>query len=262
VRGLSGEQPERPSDVQRGEPPRIARDDISGVITQLLSGEATDRVTRVGLLRRLSVAMAASARRAGAAAIASGRWITDSVVDMAPHVPVRDQATLTEHHGGLRGDDLAAVLVTTAARATGAVGVAGGLVSSLELATPPLLLTSPVQVAAETLAVVAIELKLVAELHEVYGHPAVGTPAVKTAAYLGAWTRRRALVAGPGRSGVVTTLNAGQRELRRRLLRRAGTNLTTVVPFLAGAVAGGSLNSRETKRLAQRMVRDLGGRAL
>ena len=116
------------------------------------------------------------------------------------------------------------------------------------------------QVAAETMAVVAIELKLVAELHEVYGRPAVGPPAVRTAAYLGAWTRRHALVAGPGRTGIVTTLTAGQRELRRRLIRRAGANLTTVVPFLAGAVVGGSLNARETRRLAERITRELGGR--
>ncbi len=95
---------------------------------------------------------------------------------MAPHVPIRDLPTLIEHHGGLRGDALAAALVATAARSTGAVGVAGGLVATLEFATPPLLLTTPVQVVAETFAVVAIELKLVAELHEVYGHPAARHP--------------------------------------------------------------------------------------
>jgi hypothetical protein len=252
VRRLSGRPPERDAELA---------DDVPGVVSRLLSGEAADRKTSARLLRRLTVAMTASARRAGAAGVASGRWLTDSVVDIAPHVPVRDQATLSEHHGGLRGDALAVALVTSAARATGAVGVAGGLVSSIEMAAPPLLLSSPVQVAAETLAVVAIELKLVAELHEVYGQPAVGTPAVRTAAYLGAWTRRRALEPSAGRPALAATLNgAARRELRRRLVRRAGTNMTTVVPFLAGAVAGGSLNSRETKRLAERISRDLGGR--
>jgi hypothetical protein len=173
---------------------------------------------------------------------------------------VRDAATLSEHHGGAHGDALAQSLVAAAARATAAVGAAGGLVSSIEFVTPPLLLSSPVQVAAETVAVVAIELKLVAELHEVYGRAAVGTPAVRTAAYLGAWTRRRGLDPGQGRMGLTGTLNgAARRELRRRVVRRAGTNVSTVVPFLAGAVAGGSLNSRETQRLARRIVHDLGG---
>jgi hypothetical protein len=251
VRRLSNQRPERPPDAPQHE--------IPAVIHELLSGGVTDRGARIGLLRRLTVALAGSARRAGASAVGSGRWITDSVVETAPHIPVRDLPTLSQHHGGLRGNDLAAALVSTAARSTGAIGVAGGLVATLELASPPLLLTTPVQIAAETLAIVAIELKLVAELHEVYGQPAVGSPAVKTAAYLGAWTRRHALVGGPGRGGVIITLNAGRRELRRRLLRRAGTNMTTVIPFLGGAVAAGSLNARETRRLAERMVRELGG---
>lgn len=251
MRRLSDSPPDRAADPT---------EDVRSVIGRLLSGEANDRKTHAHLLRRLAVAITASARKAGAAGIGSGRWLTDIVVDVAPHVPVRDAATLSDHYGGLRGDALAAALVTTAARATGAVGVAGGLVASIEIAAPPLLLSTPWQVAAETIAVVAIELKLVAELHEVYGQPAVGTTAVKTAAYLGAWTRRRALQPGTGRPGLVFTLHgAGRRELRRRVFRRAGTNLTTVVPFLAGAVAGGSLNSRETKRLAEQISRDLGG---
>jgi hypothetical protein len=251
VRRLSERRAERPSVAPKHE--------IPAVIHELLSGGVTDRGARMGLLRRLAVELGHSARRAGAAAVGSGQWITDSVMETAPHIPIRDLQTLSDHHGGLQGNALAEALVATAARSTGAIGVAGGLVASLEFATPPLLLTTPVQIAAETLAVVAIELKLVAELHEVYGHPAAGTGPVKTAAYLGAWTRRHALVRTPGRAGVLITLNAGRRELRRRILRRAGTNMTTIIPFLGGAVAGATLNSRETRRLAEQMVRELGG---
>lgn len=189
----------------------------------------------------------------------SGRWLTDTVVDFAPHVPVRDAAALREHHNGLFGDDLARVLIDAASHATGAVGAAGGVVSSLELAAPPLLLTSPVQVAAETLAVVAIELKLVAELHEVYGCPAVGTPAVRTAAYLGAWTRRRGLDPANGVAGLSGLLSgAARRALRGRLMRRAGENTVTVMPLM-GVVAGASLNSSQTRKLGEKIARDLGG---
>lgn len=235
------------------------RDDVPGVVARLLAGTPTDAATRARLLRRLTVAMSASARRAGAVAVASGRWLTDTVVDFAPHVPVRDLPTLREHHHGLSGDALARVLVDSAARATGAVGAAGGVVSSLEFTAPPLLLSSPVQVAAETLAVVGIELKLVAELHEVYGYPPSGTPAVQAAAYLGAWTRQRGLVGGPqGWTGVVS--GAARRELRRRLLRRGADNAVTVLPFMAGAAAGASLNARETRKLGERIAKDLGGR--
>jgi hypothetical protein len=225
-------------------------DDLRGVVARLADDEPLDRRTRAGLVGRLAVLLAGQSRR-----------LVDVVIDVAPHVPIRDLATLRAHHRGLTDDALAQALIANATRVTGAIGAAGGMLSTLEMAAPPLLLSAPIQVAAETLAVVAVELKLVAELHEVYGQPAVGTPAVRTAAYLGAWTRRRALEPNPGRPALVSTLNgAARRELRRRLLRRAGTNMTTVVPFLAGAVAGGSLNSRETKRLAERISRDLGGR--
>jgi hypothetical protein len=132
------------------------------------------------------------------------------------------------------------------------------MLSTVEMAAPPTLLSAPVQVAAETLAVVAVELKLIAELHEVYGRPAVGTPAVRAAAYLGAWARRRGIDPFTGGSGVSGVIGgAARRELRQRLLRRAGRNAASVVPFLAGAVAGAALNQRETSRLGQRIIADL-----
>lgn len=156
---------------------------------------------------------------------------------------------------------MAAVLIDNAARATGAIGAAAGVVSSLEFAAPPLLLTSPVQVAAETVAVIAVELKLVAELHEAYGRPAAGTPAVRMAAYLGAWTRRRALdrvgIGGGSSSGLVS--GAAGRALRRRVVRRTGENALSVLPMLTGAVASASLNARQTKKLGEAITKDLAG---
>jgi hypothetical protein len=185
--------------------------------------------------------------------------MADAVIDIVPHLPIRDRPTLHAHHPGLDDDQLAATLVANATRATAAVGAAGGMLSTVEMATPPLLLTAPVQVAAETLAVVAIEIKLIAELHEVYGRAPVGTPSTRGAAYLGAWVRRRGIDPfdeGKSRwSGVVS--GAARRELRQRLLRRAGRNVSTVMPFLAGAVAGAALNQRETKKLSERVLTDL-----
>jgi hypothetical protein len=222
-------------------------DDLAGVVARLADDEPLDRRTRAGLVGRLAVLLATQSRR-----------LIDVVIDVAPHIPIRDLPTLQEHYPGLTGDALAAALVAYATRVTGAIGAAGGLLSTVEMAAPPLLLSAPVQIAAETLAVVAVELKLVAELHEVYGRSPVGTPAVRAAAYLGAWARRRGidpLTGGPGLTGVIS--GAARRELRQRLLRRAGRNVTTVVPFLAGAVAGAALNQRETKRLGDRIIEDL-----
>jgi hypothetical protein len=254
VRGLTSRR--RPAD-------QAGSGDLSGVVVRLLDGTPLDGSARASLLRKLTVLLAFSARRAGAAAVASGRWLTETVEEFAPHVPVRDLPALRRHYDGLSGDALAQALIETAGHATGAVGAAGGVVSSLEFTAPPLLLTTPVQIAAETLAVVAIELKLVAELHEIYGRAAVGTPAVRTAAYLGAWTRRRGLDPFAGGAGVSAVLSgAARRELRRRIMRRAGGNVATVMPFMAGAVAGASLNSRETKKLGERIAKDLGARRL
>jgi hypothetical protein len=225
----------------------IAEDDLPGVVARLTADEPLDRRARAGLVGRLAVLLAKSGRR-----------LIDSVVEIAPHVPVRDRATLRRQFPDLTDDAVAEHLIATAARATAAVGAAGGLLSTVELAAPPALLSAPVQVAAETLAVVAIEVKLVAELHEVYGRGVAGTPAVRGAAYLGAWTRRRGLdpfSAAGSLSGVIG--GAARRELRQRLVRRAGRNAASVVPFLAGAVAGASLNRRETRRLGERIVADL-----
>jgi uncharacterized membrane protein YoaK (UPF0700 family) len=225
-------------------------DDLREVVARLSGDEPLDRRTRAGLVGRLAVLLSGQGRR-----------LVDVVVDVAPHIPIRDRATLREHHRGLDDHDLAEALIATASRVTGAIGAAGGLLSTVEFTAPPLLLSAPVQVAAETLAVVAVEVKLIGELHEVYGRaPAAGTTA-QAAGYLGAWVRRRALdpfTGSGGIGGVGGVLGgAARRELRQRLLRRAGRNVTTVAPFLAGAVAGAALNQRETRRLGERISADL-----
>jgi hypothetical protein len=229
-------------------------EDPAGLLARFLDDRPLDRRVEASLLGRLAVALSVSARRAGTAAVASGQWLAEVVAETAPHIPIRDLALLTEHYDGRVGDELATALIDNAARATGAVGAAAGLLASIEWTTPPALLAAPVQVAAETLAVIAIEVKLVAELHAVYGRSAVGTRPVRMAAYLGAWTRRRALDRlSPGEkvSGVVT--GAARRELRRRVVGRAGASSASVLPLLAGAAAGASLNSRQTKRLGKQI---------
>jgi hypothetical protein len=207
-----------------------------------------DRRTRAGLVRRLSILLSRSRRR-----------LVDIVIDITPHVPIRDRQTLRAHHRGLTDDQLAEVLIAHATRASAAIGAAGGMLSTVEMAAPPLLLSAPVQITAETLAVVAIEVKLIAELHELYDRSPVGTPATRAAAYLGSWARRRGIdpfeLSHNPWTGVIGS--AARIELRQRLMRRAGRNVTTVLPFLAGAVAGAALNRRETRRLGERVLADL-----
>ncbi len=223
-----------------------------------LSGDELDARERGKLLGQLTGSLAGSARAAGARAAVTGRWLADLVAELAPHVPVRDLPTMSAHHDGLTGDDLAAALIRSASRATAAVGAAGGTLTAVQLAAPPTLLAAPLQLGAETLAVVAIELKLVAELHVLRDRaPLASAPQVATA-YLTSWASRTAVDPAAPVPGLATVLGAAARQqLRRRVARRLGRNLSTMAPFLAGAVAGAELNRRETRSLGEALLADL-----
>ncbi|MDP9071828.1 MAG: hypothetical protein M3N68_11260 [Actinomycetota bacterium] len=228
-------------------------------VARALSGEG-DRQALAALAR----AMSASARAAGAGAVATGRWAAEWLVDNAPRIPVRDLATLQAHHGGRQGAALAAELVRAASRTSAAFGAAaGGLVAVHELA-PPAWLAIPFELVAETVAVAAVELKLVAELHEAYGRPVTGSRGDRSLALLQAWAERRGVspttLAHPG--GLSEALGRGARDqavrlVRRRLAGRLGRNLSALAPLLAGAVAGAELNRRATKALGEAVMGDL-----
>jgi hypothetical protein len=205
----------------------------------------------------LAKALATSARRAGRASVLGGGWLVDLMLDTAPRIPVRSLETLQAQHPGLPADDLAQALVSGAAKATGAVGAAGGALAAVEYAAAPTLLTTPVQIAAETLLVAAIEVKLISELHEVYGVGVPGSTRQRMQAYLMSWTERRGI--DPLSPGAVwfTVGAAAKRSLRKRLLRRAGRNLSTLGPMMSGAVAGSVVNLRETRRLGEQIRDDL-----
>lgn len=231
-----------------------------GALVARLTDEAdrpASRRERGVELSRLTRALAGSARAAGRVSVLGGGWLVDLLVDIAPRLHVRDLATLQAQHPGLERDDLAQTLIAGAAKATGAVGAAGGALAAVQFTAPPTLLTTPVQLAAETLLVAALEVKLIAELHEVYGAAVPGPGRQRAQAYLVAWTERRGI--DPFSPGVLR-LSLGQaakRSLRARLVRRAGRNLSTLGPLMSGAVAGSVVNHRETRRLGEQVRDDL-----
>lgn len=259
------EQPEQPAtseaevDRLEGGEGRLGQE-MAELVGRLSIDEDMDRETRGRLLGRFARLMAASARRAGAAGVGRGRWLTDTVIQIAPHIPVRDLETLRSHHDGLTGEALADSLVRVAQRATTGVGAAGGALAAIEFAAPPLLLTAPVQIVAETVVVATIEVKLIAELHEVYGVQVPGTGTARGMIFLQSWAQQRGF--DPMQPGSVTAALgvAAKTGLRKRLLRSFGRHFTTLGPFLTGAVAGGALNRAATKRLADRIRDDLRGR--
>jgi hypothetical protein len=236
--------------------------EMAELVGRLSVEEDMDRETRGRLLGRIARLMAASARRAGAAGVGRGRWLTDTVMEIAPHIPVRDLETLRSHHDGLTGEALAESVVRAGQRATTGVGAAGGALAAIEFAAPPLLLTAPAQIIAETVVVATIELKMIAELHEVYGVQVPGTGRARGAIFLQSWAQQRGF--DPMQPGSVTAALgvAAKAGLRKRLLRTFGRHFTTLGPFLTGAVAGGALNRAATRRLADNIRNDLRGQHL
>jgi hypothetical protein len=255
------ERPEREVAHSGDEGDRLSHE-MAELVGRLSAGDDMDRETRGRLLGRLARLLAASARRAGAAGVGRGRWLTDTFIEIAPHVPVRDLETLSRHHKGLRGEALADSLVRAAQRATTGVGAAGGALAAVEFAAPPLLLSAPAQIVAETVVVATIEVKMIAELHEVYGVQVPGTGTARGAVFLQSWAQQRGF--DPMQPGSVAAALgvAAKTGLRKRLLRTFGRHFTTLGPFLTGAVAGGALNHAATKRLAEKIRGDLRGREI
>ncbi len=164
--------------------------------TQALPGEVAELVGELSETaspsrrRKLTGAVTRLARRSGRATrygvLSGGRWLTAQVLAMAPRLPVRDQQTLRAQFPGLSPEELADMLIQGSTRASAAIGAAAGAAMVLPLPA------APVEVAVETLALVGIEIKLVAELHEVYGMRASGSATEPARRFL------RARRAGPG----------------------------------------------------------------
>ena len=183
--------------------------------------------------------------------------VTDRIIDTAPRVPVRDGATLRRQFPGLGPEEIADKLVSGALKSSATVGAGVGAAAMMPV--PPAM---PAELAAEIVGVASVELKLIAELHEVYGHRPPGTLPQRTTAYLSAWTSERGInVLKPA------SLNAAlggqmRRELRQQIMKRTLRNLPNLTPFMIGAAVGAFMNRRDTARLAKRVRDDLRGRAL
>jgi hypothetical protein len=204
--------------------------------------------------------LVASARRAGRGAVLSGRWLAETVLDLAPRLPVRDVETLTAHHEGLTGNALAGSMIQAAGRVSaGIAATAGGVIAAQELSIAGLILV-PFELAAETALVVGTEVKLVAELHHVAGRALPGGPRQRAEGAVVSWMSGRALpptpVAAVVRGDVLG--RAGRRHLRDTLRHRYIRNLTTLAPLLTGAAAAGWLNRRATLDVGGTVARDLG----
>lgn len=236
--------------------------DLVARAAEAASAPAADRRGVTKALAALVPALTRSAKKSGVRAVAAGRWLADLVVEIAPRIPVRDCQTLRDQHPTLTDIEIAERLIKSASRTTAALGGAVGGLSAVEFLAPPTLLAAPVQLAAEMLTVTAVELKLVAELHEILGYPATGTVSERAGQYVMSWSSRRAVSDSIKTAGLGALLGASaKRELRSQVLRRLGRSTTSLAPFLAGAVAGAEVNRRATKQLGETLLAELRGRA-
>ncbi|HEY7323211.1 MAG TPA: hypothetical protein VH520_00180 [Streptosporangiaceae bacterium] len=186
---------------------------------------------------------------------AAGEWLATQAVDMAPRIPIRSIDTLRRQYPGLDTEQLAARLIASAARAASGIGAAIGAAAAV-----PFVPTLPLELGVETLALVAVELKLVAELHEVYGQQAPGTTPARMMAYLTAWSQRRGVRLTS--NGIAIAVGSPvRRQLERRLLAKAGQSTLTLAPLLTGAAAGALIDHHETRRLGNLVREDLRKRA-
>jgi len=240
------------ADVTEAEQPQERRRLVNSFAKAASSGaRAAGRGTRV-VRKGAGTGRSAVRRRANAGT----GYLVAQVITMAPRLRVRDQAALQTRVPGKTPDEIADALIEGAAHASAAAGGAAGVVSVL-----PVLPAFPAEVVGETLVVVGIEIKLVAELHEAYGTPAPGKLPERMSAYLAAWAHRRGVSMIPG--GVIFAAGSPlARLLRRRLAARAGRSAFSLGPLLTGAAAGALLNGRETRKLGNNIRNDLRRRAL
>ncbi|MFJ7424124.1 hypothetical protein ACIQXD_36900 [Streptomyces uncialis] len=191
-------------------------------------------------------------RKSGSRAKAGLAFLADRIIENAPRVPVRDLETLRAQFPGLTPEQLADKLVSGAANATSTVGAGVGAAAMMPV--PPAM---PAEMAAEITGVAAIELKLIAELYEVYGRRPPGGVKERTTVYLATWSQERGIdVTKP------STVNAAlgvhmKRELRQQIMKRMVRNLPNLMPFMVGAAVGAVMNRRDTRKLATRIRADL-----
>ncbi len=191
-------------------------------------------------------------RHGGTRARAALGHLADRIIDLAPRVPVRDLATLRRQFPGLGPEQLADRLVAGAAKGTATVGAGVGAAAMLPV--PPAM---PTELAAEITGVAVIELKMIAELHEVYGVRPPGGLAQRSTAYLNSWSDERGVdVSKPSTLG--TAMNSHmKRQLRQQIMKRMVRDLPNLMPFMVGAAVGALMNRRDTRKLAARIRADL-----
>jgi hypothetical protein len=178
--------------------------------------------------------------------------------DIAPRLPIRDRPTLERHLKTHDPELIADLLTRNASGATAVAGSVGGFLVLPSTTGPALLAAIPLRVAAETLVVGMIELKLIGELHEAYGQPLAGSATHRGTTALRLWASYRGFDLGDS-GGLVGTVS---QLARRPTTRRAAATMTGKALGrkgirLGAGVAGAVENRRATVLLADQVRAEL-----
>ncbi|MER6528288.1 hypothetical protein [Streptomyces sp. NPDC001508] len=253
-RGSSGAGASLEPAVDRGDRPAPTEQPATVAPTEAVPGRTRRRAwERAVVVRGRARDLARDgARKGGSRARAGLAYLADRIIDMAPRIPVRDLATLRRQFPGLGPEQIADRLVAGAAHGTSTVGAGVGAAAMLPV--PPAM---PTELAAEITGVAAIELKLIAELHEVYGLRPPGGLMARSTAYLSSWSGERGI--DVMRPSTINTALGGhmKRELRQQIMKRMLRDLPNLMPFMVGAAVGAVMNRRDAKKLAARIRADL-----
>lgn len=235
-------------------------------ITELLGRLASGKVDRKSLAE-LARTMRRTLKINRKGITLSGQSVADLLLAVAPRIPVRDLNALQETYDGMTGSTLAAQVIKSASRTSGAVGGATGALASSSQLAPPFWVMLPAELVAETLVVAAVEMRMVAELHAVYGRPIEGTPEARGLAILQSWSERRGVQVEDlsNEKQLSRALGRGARSqiiqlVRRKIMARLLRNTSTLAPLFIGAVAGAELNRRATRDLGDEVVKQLSGK--
>jgi len=185
----------------------------------------------------------------------SAARLRDAARSIAPRLPIRDRPTLERHLHVSDTEPMADVLVRNAASATAVAGSVGGVLVITSKTGPLMLAAIPLRVAAETLVVAMIELKLIGELHEVYGKPLAGTTVQRGTTALRLWASHRGFEIEDA-GGIVGTLS---QMARRPTTRRAAAAVTGKAlgrkGIRIGAGIAGAVENRKTTYTLSEQVR-------
>ncbi|MEV5970238.1 hypothetical protein [Streptomyces sp. NPDC051921] len=251
------EASDAPQEPDHGRSPERRDDTPRGGVLRRVANPARVQLDRIKLDSARIEAVRRGVKRGGQGAKAGIGYLADRVIELAPRVPVRDLDTLRRHFPGLGPEEIADKLITGAANASATVGA--GIGAAAMLPVPPAM---PAELAAEITGVAAVEIKLIAELHEVYGLRPPGTLPQRSAAYLTSWAEERGI--DPTKPTTVNAALGGQlkRELRQQIMKRMVRNLPNLTPFMVGAAVGAVMNRRDTRKLAKHVRKDLRARQI